>query len=142
MFLILPAILKFFIDRILLSSFFIIDHNFSISFSGFYETITSSKMRTTPVILILLSLGLASINCGKPSKKDLKNIAEYKKEHQKWLDLYKYKPEKNMEQPTQQNAATQPQAQPNVAPSVQQAEQKPNQFVPKKKPAPKKKQPQ
>ena len=84
-------------------------------------------MRTLAVLL-LVSLALLGHVTSKTKKASKKDIAAYKAEHQKWLDLYKYKPEKAVEKGAKEQKkkgvkeASVPGA-PAVAPAQQQLNQ-------------------
>ena len=128
--------------------------SFMINFAGFYETSLHLKMRTLTIIL-LVSLALLGHVTAKTKKATKKDIAAYKAEHQKWLDLYKFKPNKETDKtkgvkeqavpqapvnaPVQQQAPAQQQAnQQNVAPKAKKAKS----FEQKKKANSKKKKPE
>lgn len=105
-------------------------HDWS-SISGLHETNLYLKMRALSVI-ILISLALLGHVTAKTKKASKKDIAAYKAEHQKWLDLYKFKPNVETdkakgvkEQAVPQTPASAPAQQ--EAPAQQLASQQPQQ---------------
>ena len=109
-----------------------------LDFSGFYEASLYLKMRTFTLIL-LLSLTLLGHVLTKTKKASKKDIAAYKAAHQKWLDLYKYKPSKEddkkkkgvKEQTVPQTPDNAPLQQQQVAAQQPQQQQKQHNSGPK-----------
>ena len=88
-------------------------------------------MRTS-ILILLISLALLGHVLAKTKKATKKDIAAYKAAHQKWLDLYKYKPNKENDKKKGVKEQLVPQSPANAVPqqqasAQQQTDQQPQQ---------------